>query len=116
MADFEDAQPRDRRGQRAQAAGRDLALRGPEPSLPAADCGGAGAVGKRTLTEVWPPGNDVQRKATNNTDASQVHASAQRGIATPASPLPHADRLQRLFGRHDISKIQAHTGDAAAAS
>src|SRR4051812_4669305 len=32
-----------------------------------------------------------------------VHAAAARGTATPASPLPYADRIQHAFGRHDIS-------------
>ncbi|HEX7838933.1 MAG TPA: DUF4157 domain-containing protein [Kofleriaceae bacterium] len=45
-----------------------------------------------------------------------VRASAARGIATPWSALPYADVIQRSFGRHDISGIQAHTGGAAAAS
>ena len=48
--------------------------------------------------------------------AATVHAAAARGTATPASKLPHADRIQRAFGRHDISGIHAHTGGDAAAS
>jgi len=48
-------------------------------------------------------------------DAASVHAAAARGIATPASALPHAGSIQRAFGRHDISSIQAHV-DADAAS
>lgn len=70
--------------------------------------------GKRTLVEQrypWP----VQRRAAGQPTAD-VHAAAAQGIATPASPLPFADRIQRLFGRHDISSIQAHTGPEAAAS
>ncbi len=50
------------------------------------------------------------------TGAAEIQASAQRGIATPSSPLPHRDAIQRAFGRHDISGIQAHVGEAAAAS
>jgi hypothetical protein len=49
-------------------------------------------------------------------NTAAIHASAQRGIATSASPLPHAETIQRSFGRHDISGIQAHTGADAAAS
>jgi hypothetical protein len=37
-------------------------------------------------------------------------------VATTASPLPHADRIQRLFGRHDVSSVQAHVGPDASAS
>jgi hypothetical protein len=48
--------------------------------------------------------------------ASTVHAAAAQGVATPASALPHAEAIQRSFGRHDISSVQAHTGPEAAAS
>ena len=104
------------------------------------------APGKQTLTETLAPASaPVQRKAATGGSVpvmpsgprptlqnlfgtvqrkeggaepapAAVHASAQRGIATSASPLPHAESIQRLFGRHDISKIQAHTGADAAAS
>lgn len=60
---------------------------------------------------------DVQRKATGaDPDTAAVHESAQRGIATSASPLPHLDTIQRAFGRHDVSGIQAHVGGEAATS
>lgn len=50
-------------------------------------------------------------------DPPQVHAAAARGTATPATKLPFAGQIQRAFGRHDISGIQAHMGgDAAAAA
>jgi hypothetical protein len=45
-----------------------------------------------------------------------IHAAAARGIATPWSALPHASAIQRSFGRHDVSSLQAHIGDAAAAA
>ncbi|TMQ18365.1 MAG: DUF4157 domain-containing protein [Deltaproteobacteria bacterium] len=48
--------------------------------------------------------------------AAQVHAAAARGTATPATRLPYADQIQRAFGRHDISGIQAHVGSDATAS
>lgn len=49
-------------------------------------------------------------------DPAHVHAAAARGTATPATQLPYADQIQRAFGRHDISRIQAHVGGDAAAS
>jgi hypothetical protein len=81
----------------------------------------AGTPGKRTLTEALDP---VQRKAGGTAaaappaghEATAVHAAAARGIATPGSPLPFADTIQRAFGRHDVSGIQAHVGAEAAAS
>ena len=45
-----------------------------------------------------------------------VHAAAAQGISTPSSSLPHSDAIQRSFGSHDISSVQAHTGPEAAAS
>ena len=45
-----------------------------------------------------------------------VQAAAAHGTATPSSTLPHIDTIQRSFGRHDVSGVQAHTGPAAAAS
>jgi hypothetical protein len=49
-------------------------------------------------------------------DEASVHAAASQGITTPASPLPHGESIQRLFGRHDVSQVQAHTGPEAAGS
>jgi hypothetical protein len=49
-------------------------------------------------------------------DGAEVHEAAARGVATPSQALPHADRIQQLFGRHDVSSIQAHVGGEAAAT
>jgi hypothetical protein len=74
--------------------------------------------GKQTLVEqVFAP--VVQQRMADNhgsSDETTVHAAAQRGVATPASRLPFSDTIQRAFGRHDVSSIQAHTGPEAAAS
>ncbi len=43
-----------------------------------------------------------------------VHAAAARGLDTPASSLPHLDTIQRSFGHHDVTHVQAHVGGAAA--
>ena len=44
---------------------------------------------------------------------ADIHAAAQRGIAGPVVELPHRDRIQASFGRHDVSGIAAHVGGAA---
>jgi hypothetical protein len=78
----------------------------------------AGAVpGKHTLVEQVAPA-EIQRRASGaaDPDAGAVHAAAERGIATPATELPHGQRIQRAFGRHDVSGIQAHVGGDAAAT
>ena len=87
---------------------------GPGPS-PAAT-----SPGKRTLVDqiVVPPAPVQQRASAEAAphDPASVHAAAAHGVATPSSRLPHAEMVQRLFGRHDVSQIQAHTGPEAATS
>lgn len=58
----------------------------------------------------------VQRKATGTSaaDPSAVHQAAAHGTQGAGGRLPHLDIIQRSFGRHDVSHIQAHTGAAAA--
>jgi hypothetical protein len=77
----------------------------------------AGTPGKQTLVEQVHAA-DVQRRANTAeaAETSAVHAAAAQGVATSSSPLPHGDRIQHAFGRHDISAVQAHTGSEAAAS
>ncbi len=58
-------------------------------------------------------GTPVQR-SRDGANADDVHAAAARGLEAPASPLPHLDQIQKSFGHHDISHVQAHVGGAAA--
>jgi hypothetical protein len=55
-------------------------------------------------------------KQTRVEQASAVHHAAARGVATPAQALPFGDAIQRSFGRHDVSSVQAHAGPEAAAT
>lgn len=43
-----------------------------------------------------------------------VHEIAEHGLSGPPVPLPHLDRIQASFGQHDVSRVQAHVGGAAA--
>jgi len=74
--------------------------------------------GKRTLVEgaYLGPSGLVQQQASTASDTARVHSAAAQGVATPSSSLPHGETIQRLFGRHDISAVQAHTGREAGAS
>ena len=54
----------------------------------------------------------VQRKETGAAGGDIHHAAAQ-GVAGDGGALPHAAAIQRSFGAHDVSGIQAHTGGAA---
>jgi hypothetical protein len=75
----------------------------------------APAPGKTTLTAELGP---VQRRAAGGSsaapeDPAHVQAAAAEGVSGAAGALPHLDRIQALFGAHDVSHVQAHT-DAAA--
>jgi hypothetical protein len=73
--------------------------------------------GRRTLTEMLSPSAPSHStRADRRASTAAIRAAAERGIATPSSRLPHDGMLQRVFGRHDLSAVQAHTGDDAAAS
>lgn len=68
------------------------------------------SVGKRTLTEQL-----VQRREEAGAAAAgDVHAAAAHGTSGAPTTLPHLDQIQRLFGRHDVSHVQAHVGGPAA--
>jgi hypothetical protein len=75
--------------------------------------------GKRTLAEQEPSRGvaaSVQRKPAVDGaqgDAGAVHAAAERGTQGPATALPHADQIQRSFGSHDVSQVQAFVGGPA---
>jgi guanyl-specific ribonuclease Sa len=45
-----------------------------------------------------------------------VQQAAARGISGPGGALPFQDRIQKSFGRHDISHIQAHSDSRAGQS
>lgn len=77
--------------------------------------GGAGhaAPGKQTLVgsliQMMPAAGGAGAESS-----SGVHAAAERGISGSGGALPFGDTIQRAFGGHDISGIQAHTDGAAA--
>ena len=50
---------------------------------------------------------------TSGVDAGQVKSVAAQGIQGPSQALPHADKIQKSFGEHDISNVQAHVGGPA---
>ncbi len=46
-------------------------------------------------------------------EGKSVHAAAERGTQGSGEPLPFLSQLGRLFGRHDVSGVQAFVGGAA---
>ena len=63
-----------------------------------------------------PTDKPVQKQSAGAAlvEGDDVHRAAAHGVAGSASQLPNADAIQRSFGRHDVSGIQAHVGGAAA--
>jgi hypothetical protein len=61
----------------------------------------------------------VQRRETStgmSLESGKAQEVAAHGVSGSAQPLPHHDRLQSLFGRHDIGGVQAHVGGTASAA
>ena len=56
----------------------------------------------------------VQRREGGAQSAEHVQETAATGVSGAGTTLPHLDLVQRAFGRHDVSGIQAHVGGPAA--
>ena len=56
----------------------------------------------------------VQHKQAAGGQAASVHGTARAGVARASQPLPHLDRIQSSFGRHDVSSARAEIGGPAA--
>ncbi|HMG57561.1 MAG TPA: DUF4157 domain-containing protein [Kofleriaceae bacterium] len=59
------------------------------------------------------PGAAVQRKASAAGGSADVLEAAAHGTSGAGGALPHLGEIQRSFGRHDVSGVQAHTDEAA---
>lgn len=72
----------------------------------------AATPGRVTLSAGLPA---VQRRALGDAPAEgDVQAIAAEGTQGAGEALPHRERIQQLFGRHDVGGIQAHVGGAGA--
>jgi hypothetical protein len=76
----------------------------------ALDSDHGGGVGKHSLVE------QVQRKLGGAVagEGGSVADAAAHGVSGSSTALPHGEAIQRSFGHHDVSGIQAHTDGAAA--
>jgi Domain of unknown function (DUF4157) len=45
-----------------------------------------------------------------------IHQAARTGLVGASNPLPHGDRIQAAFGRHDVSHVRANVGGSAHAA
>jgi len=59
-----------------------------------------------------PPDEGVPVQAKGRAEGD-VHAAAAHGISGGGGALPHLGPVQQAFGKHDVSAVQAHTGEAA---
>jgi hypothetical protein len=76
----------------------------------------AGAIpGKSTLVDAYAARGlvPVQAKGDAAGDTAAVHEAAERGTQGAPTALPYADRISPLFGRHDVSQVQAFIGGPA---
>lgn len=46
-------------------------------------------------------------------ETAHVHQAAVHGTSGAGGPYPYLDQIQRSFGRHDVSHVQGHVGQAA---
>lgn len=58
-----------------------------------------------------PSNGAVQGKGSPS--GADIHGAAQRGVEGGGGPLPFLEQIQASFGRHDVTQVKAHQGEAA---
>lgn len=76
------------------------------------------AIGKQTLVAYEDDGATaapIQRKELAGAGAMPANSAAiaAAGVGAGGGALPHLDRIQALFGRHDVRGVSAHVGGPA---
>ena len=66
--------------------------------------------GRRTLTQDLV---QMKVKTSEAPGGERVKAAAADGVSGSAGQLPYLARIQKAFGRHDVSNVRAHTDGAA---
>jgi hypothetical protein len=69
-----------------------------------------------TNASAWGQANELQFSGGPGQNQGGSLEIAARGVEGSGSALPHLDKIQASFGRHDVSQVQAYTGGAAAAA
>lgn len=75
---------------------------------------GAGVLQARPRADGLSPRDERRRQP--DAGATFIHNAAAAGVQGRGAKLPYLDRLQPLFGRHDISHVEAYTGAAASSA
>ena len=60
------------------------------------------------------PSHFLKRYAQPAATPPDIHDAASHGVSGSGGPLPHLDRIQEAFGRHDVTGARAHVDGAAA--
>jgi len=107
---------RDRRGNRSST--NETIDRTPSavghPSPTQRHAGRTGAVQRAILDGAWASRPiQLTTDAQTGLDDDAVRAAAGHGLSGPGQSLPHLDAIQRSFGDHDVSGVQAHFGAQA---
>jgi hypothetical protein len=71
------------------------------------------SAGKRSLVESRYPLAVQMHGGSSGQNSEQVHEAADAGLAGASERYPFMDAIQKSFGNHDVSGVQAHTGGAA---
>lgn len=71
----------------------------------------SGVFQAESTTDQPTPGSSAPTESGDN-----VMVTAERGTSGGGERLPHLARIQRSFGRHDVSTVRAHSGSRAAAA
>jgi Domain of unknown function (DUF4157) len=70
-----------------------------------------------TVVSHWAPARWTGADSAGPVDEpGSVQRIARAGFAGPGTSLPHRERIQHAFGRHDLSGVEAHVGGPAAAA
>jgi len=107
----------ERRGARARGRSRESAI-GPERALRESGRLGPGGVlalqraaGNRAVVGLL----QAKPATVRPDEPARVHEAAGLGIGGASGKLPHLEAVQRSFGRHDVTRVVAHTGAQATA-
>ena len=54
--------------------------------------------------------------STSTMDTQSIHKTAQKGVEGKGGKLPHLGKIQKSFGKHNVTQAQAYTGPKAASA
>src|SRR5579883_2996678 len=92
--------------------GREAAPRTSEARLMAR----LGGAGRRPATSRERLAVQLKERRSEAAREELVDEVASAGLQGPSTALPHLDRIQRAFGRHDVGGVKAHLDGGAAAA